>query len=244
MLAFVFGPNDNVEPVVVDRLVPVPAIAGPFSVRVKPPTAYVPDVSVSVPPTISEDAILAPFASSSSRLLYVPVPFSVWAALPPFRYILPVPECVAPAAIVVFPLTVIVFPASAKVPALTVRLPCRIWAVPAVFVLALESVRLPYIAGMAEIVTGLVVLYVTVEVGARFILAVVKGGNVVVVVDAAPICSVAPAATVSVPVVLPPIWLLPPPSEKVPDVTARLLRIGVAPFRDAVMAGPTAIVRL
>src|SRR5437016_4935894 len=45
-------PNKRLEDEVVNRLVGVPAIVGPFSARLFPTTDSVPLVSVSVPPTV------------------------------------------------------------------------------------------------------------------------------------------------------------------------------------------------
>src|SRR5712692_3368055 len=45
-------PNDRLDDEVVERLVGVPAIVGPFSAKLFPDTDSVPLVSVSVPPTV------------------------------------------------------------------------------------------------------------------------------------------------------------------------------------------------
>ena len=73
------------------------------------------------------------------------VPVITWSADPPLNKISPVPEYVA--LFVTFPFTVIVFPPSAKVPALTTRLPAMVIAAETVFVLAPDNVRFPYVEG-------------------------------------------------------------------------------------------------
>ncbi len=64
-------PNTRLEPEVVVRLPGVPAMAGPFKVRALDPTAKVPLVSVSVPPTVWLAPIVVPTALARVRLLKV-----------------------------------------------------------------------------------------------------------------------------------------------------------------------------
>ena len=98
-------------------------------------------------------------------------------------------------------------------------------------------------AGTAEIVTALVPLYITVEVGLRLTLAVVyRVGILVAVAPPTPYCIVAPAATLKMPVALPVSWN--PPSEKVPESTVILLRAIVAALSDATVPVVLATTRL
>src|SRR5882672_9290576 len=59
-------PKERLEEEVVDKLVGVPAIVGPFSARLFPATASVPLVNVSVPPTV-----VVPLASVAPLALLI-----------------------------------------------------------------------------------------------------------------------------------------------------------------------------
>ena len=80
-------PNARLDPEVVARLPGVPAMGGPFKVRVLAPTANVPLVSVNVPLTVWLAPSSAPAALARVRLL------NVAAVVPPMLWI-PVPSSV------------------------------------------------------------------------------------------------------------------------------------------------------
>jgi hypothetical protein len=76
-------PKDRLEEEVVDRFEGVPAMAGPLSVSVFAPTVNVPEVRVSVPPTVTSPPILIPLERLMVRLLRVTDGSAVLAPLPP-----------------------------------------------------------------------------------------------------------------------------------------------------------------
>jgi len=84
-------PKTRLDDAVVDRFEGVPAIVGPFKVRVYPATAKVPDVSVRVPlidrsaPSVMFLLILKLLSppDTAFRVIAVPVPIVRFEVVPP-----------------------------------------------------------------------------------------------------------------------------------------------------------------
>jgi len=139
-------PNTRLEEDVVDKLVGVPAMEGPFSVSVLAPTAKVPDVNVNVPAKVVDPFIVTPFVLLIVRLLsWATVEgIAIPAELPPkTRFVKEVVERFAGVPAIAGPFRVRVLAPTAKVPLLIFKVPLTVRLPPALFVpLVLPSVRL------------------------------------------------------------------------------------------------------
>jgi hypothetical protein len=82
-------PNIRLDEDVVERFEGVPAIAGPFNVRVLAPTVNVPDVRVRIPPTVTsphkETALLMTrlFSETAERFAVPDPPIVILDVAPP-----------------------------------------------------------------------------------------------------------------------------------------------------------------
>ena len=135
-------PKTRLDDDVADKLVGVPAIAGPFSVNVCAPTVNVPFVSVSVPSTVTSPPMLIPLARLIMRLFNVTEGSVVEAPLPPKVILEEEPPVREPLVWLIAPFKVRVCAPIDRAPLVKVRVPLTISSAPKLTPLELLIVRL------------------------------------------------------------------------------------------------------
>ena len=142
-------PNTRFEDEVVDRLVAVPAIVGPFKVRVLEPTANVPLVRVSVPATVRSPPKFMPLALFIIRLLspFVTEGSDVAAPAPPNVILEVDPPVRVPLVVEMAPFTVRVLAPIDRAPLVRVRVVLTVTSAFKFTPLALSIVRLAILEG-------------------------------------------------------------------------------------------------